>query len=169
RYLRVHVKIEQKKQRINFIASRIDCVAAAPLRPPPAAPPPPSAPPKPSSPLPAPPSSNGQNGANPAQSGPQNARQNGSHPQRLAQDVQVSNPQPFGDTAGRSSTGAGAVRNPRLDAPTGPGAMDQDQEKIKRFANFFNGQIVNLDDDTEDTFGGSAKQQSSDPGPDVPF
>ncbi|MBE9062646.1 DNA polymerase III subunit gamma/tau [cf. Phormidesmis sp. LEGE 11477] len=67
--------------------------------------------------------------------------------------------------------------NPRLDAPAHGQFPDQDQEKIKRFANFFNGQIVNLDDNADSSLPSSNKQtdtnqkapKSSDPGPDVPF
>lgn len=50
-------------------------------------------------------------------------------------------------------------------------ATNQDQDNIKRFAQFFNGQIVNLDDD-EELMGsrqGDHAHKSSDPGPDVPF
>lgn len=59
----------------------------------------------------------------------------------------------------------------RLDAPTDSVGFDQDQEKIKRFANFFNGQIVSLDEDgnANGESGNSSQQKSSDPGPDVPF
>ncbi len=58
----------------------------------------------------------------------------------------------------------------RLDPPTAHQGLDQDQEKIKRFANFFNGQIVNLDDDLDEpTAGNSSRLKSSEPGPDVPF
>ena len=52
-------------------------------------------------------------------------------------------------------------------------AVNQDQDNIKRFAQFFNGQIVDLDD--IDSFSDpsdeqkSKKKKSSDPGPDVPF
>ncbi|MEL6605624.1 MAG: DNA polymerase III subunit gamma/tau [Cyanobacteria bacterium J06614_10] len=61
--------------------------------------------------------------------------------------------------------------NPRLDAPNSHLEIDQDQEKIKRFANFFNGQIVNLDDEVDLTppEGSNPSQKSPDPGPDVPF
>jgi len=58
-------------------------------------------------------------------------------------------------------------------------ATNQDQDNIKRFAQFFNGQIVKLDDDddlTEDSHNNSATdgpnkrdKKSPDPGPDVPF
>ncbi len=59
-------------------------------------------------------------------------------------------------------------------------AGNQDQDNIKRFAQFFNGQIVNLDeiDDLSAGLPGkaapspdpkSAAKKSSDPGPDVPF
>jgi len=63
----------------------------------------------------------------------------------------------------------------RLDAPAFDISFDQDQEKIKRFADFFNGQIVNLSDDAEEGPDSShlqtrsAQPKSSDPGPDVPF
>ena len=63
----------------------------------------------------------------------------------------------------------------RLDAPTDAVGFDQDQEKVKRFANFFNGEIVNLDDSepsatkNEGASRSSASKQSPDPGPDVPF
>ena len=45
-------------------------------------------------------------------------------------------------------------------------AANQEQDNIKRFAQFFNGQIVNLDDEDTDQ---DPSQKSSDPGPDVPF
>ena len=52
-------------------------------------------------------------------------------------------------------------------------AVNQDQDSIKRFAQFFNGQIVDLDniDDFSDPSDDqkSKKKKSSDPGPDVPF
>jgi DNA polymerase III subunit gamma/tau len=52
-------------------------------------------------------------------------------------------------------------------------AVNQEQDNIKRFAQFFNGQIVNLDD-IDDLSGRSPDsksppKKSSDPGPDVPF
>ena len=67
--------------------------------------------------------------------------------------------------------------NPRLDAPGNGQLSDQDQEKVKRFASFFNGQIVNLDDDSDSSLPSSADQtglmqkgsKSSEPSPDVPF
>ncbi len=64
--------------------------------------------------------------------------------------------------------------NSRLDAPSADMGFDQDQEKIKRFANFFNGQIVSLSDDAEEGTDAqlrphSSRTKSSDPGPDVPF
>lgn len=46
---------------------------------------------------------------------------------------------------------------------------NQDQDNIKRFAQFFNGQIVDLDDDLDGSPDRSASDKSSDPGPDVPF
>lgn len=61
------------------------------------------------------------------------------------------------------------IRDPRLEAPTGMPSIDHDQEKIKRFANFFNGQIVNLDDGEDINETSSTQTKSSDPGPDVPF
>ena len=58
-------------------------------------------------------------------------------------------------------------------------AVNQDQDNIKRFAQFFNGQIVELDDDDlvdgsgHSSDGGSQRKKrsdkSSEPGPDVPF
>ena len=61
----------------------------------------------------------------------------------------------------------------RLDAPSGAMGFDQDQEKVKRFANFFNGEIVNLDGsdpaDTSNDAPTDASKKSPDPGPDVPF
>jgi DNA polymerase III subunit gamma/tau len=42
-------------------------------------------------------------------------------------------------------------------------AVNQDQDNIKRFAQFFNGQIVDLDEVDD------VHKKSSDPGPDVPF
>jgi len=58
----------------------------------------------------------------------------------------------------------------RLDAPADNIGFDQDQEKIKRFANFFNGQIVSLEgEDPGSSSPGASSPKSSDPGPDVPF
>jgi len=61
----------------------------------------------------------------------------------------------------------------RLDPPSNAMGFDQDQEKVKRFANFFNGEIVNLDEgespDKSPNASGDASKKSSDPGPDVPF
>lgn len=49
-------------------------------------------------------------------------------------------------------------------------AVNQDQDNIKRFAQFFNGQIVDLDDiDDFSDPSDEQKKKSSDPGPDVPF
>ncbi len=72
--------------------------------------------------------------------------------------------------------------NSRLDAPANRQFHDQDQERIKRFASFFNGQIVNLDGETDSLLPDTTRQEdsdrretnqqepkSSDPGPDVPF
>ncbi len=56
---------------------------------------------------------------------------------------------------------------PSSGAPDLDWARNQDQDNIKRFAQFFNGQIVNLDD--EDDEQNPPSQKSSDPGPDVPF
>lgn len=47
--------------------------------------------------------------------------------------------------------------------------VNQDQDNIKRFAQFFNGQIVDLDDDSEDSPDWPGRDKSSEPGPDVPF
>ena len=47
--------------------------------------------------------------------------------------------------------------------------VDQDQDNIKRFAQFFNGQIVDLDDDLEGLPERAIGDKSSEPGPDVPF
>lgn len=147
-------------------------------------PPPPPAPPKPAPRPPNPPNNN---------SGGSSARPSDSEP------APPDNPDKGGDVNGSddhsSSNGFSTpplppapsqahhipsepVRNSRLDAPTGPRAMDQDQEKIKRFANFFNGQIVSLDDETSGPVDESPVNEpssdtggpmSSDPGPDVPF
>ncbi len=58
----------------------------------------------------------------------------------------------------------------RLDAPSGDIGFDQDQEQVKRFANFFNGEIVSLDGEEAPTDTSSdASKKSPDPGPDVPF
>ena len=76
--------------------------------------------------------------------------------------------------------------NSRLDAPADQQFLDQDQEKIKRFASFFNGQIVNLEGDIDSPIADASQKEfdqngsnpnefdqqipkSSDPGPDVPF
>ncbi len=61
----------------------------------------------------------------------------------------------------------------RLDQRPEQWAVNQDQDNIKRFAQFFNGQIVNLDDIDDLTSQSpepkSTQKKSSDPGPDVPF
>ena len=56
-------------------------------------------------------------------------------------------------------------------ATPGQWQTNQEQDNIKRFAQFFNGQIVNLDDDLEPTPPESNQppEKSSEPGPDVPF
>jgi len=55
---------------------------------------------------------------------------------------------------------------PSSGTPDNHWAANQEQDNIKRFAQFFNGQIVNLDDEDTDQ---DPSQKSSDPGPDVPF
>ncbi len=75
---------------------------------------------------------------------------------------------------GTSQSAFNGSPSSRLDAPADNIGFDQDQEKIKRFANFFNGQIVNLNDDTEKEADDlprshSPQPKSSDPGSDVPF
>ena len=56
-------------------------------------------------------------------------------------------------------------------AAPGQWQTNQEQENIKRFAQFFNGQIVDLDDDLDASEANQAqkKKLSSEPGPDVPF
>ncbi|MEM9090134.1 MAG: DNA polymerase III subunit gamma/tau [Cyanobacteria bacterium P01_F01_bin.53] len=64
-------------------------------------------------------------------------------------------------------------RLPSAPSAAGSSAGDwqnnQEQDNIKRFAQFFNGQIVNLDDDLDNISVKGASGKSSDPGPDVPF
>ncbi len=64
-------------------------------------------------------------------------------------------------------------RLPSAPSAAGSSAGDwqnnQEQDNIKRFAQFFNGQIVNLDDDLENISVKGSGGKSSDPGPDVPF
>lgn len=48
-------------------------------------------------------------------------------------------------------------------------AVNQDLDSIKRFAQFFNGQIVSLDDESDSASDRPSGEQSPDPGPDVPF
>ena len=61
-------------------------------------------------------------------------------------------------------------RPSRLDPPTDSIDFDQDQEKIKRFANFFNGEIVSLEEEKNRIDSKkSSEPKSSEPGPDVPF
>ena len=77
-----------------------------------------------------------------------------------------------------------AASHPAIDnLPSAPSSAvpgqwqtNQEQENIKRFAQFFNGQIVNLDDDSEPTQLHATElstdrpsEKSSEPGPDVPF
>lgn len=58
---------------------------------------------------------------------------------------------------------------PTASTPTpGQWQSNQEQDNIKRFADFFNGQIVNLDDDDDEPSGGT-DPTSSTPDPDVPF
>ncbi|MGB7249466.1 MAG: DNA polymerase III subunit gamma/tau, partial [Phormidesmis sp.] len=110
-----------------------------------------------------------------------------------ANSQKVSSPTPKQppDTKADTATGAPSSALPS-GLPSAPSAsqssslgqwqVNQDQDNIKRFAQFFNGQIVNLDDDLdddlEDSFPSSEQaspnqassgQTSSDPGPDVPF
>ena len=58
-------------------------------------------------------------------------------------------------------------------AVPGQWQTNQEQDNIKRFAQFFNGQIVELDDDIDpmqsDPNKTQKKKKSSEPGPDVPF
>lgn len=151
-------------------------------------PPPPPAPPKPTPRPPNPPNNSGGSSARPSDSEPtppgnpdKGADANGSDNHSSLNGF--SPPPPPTAPSQAHHMPSEPVRNSRLEAPTGPRAMDQDQEKIKRFANFFNGQIVSLDDDpsgpvdeslidespvnepSSDTGG----PMSSDPGPDVPF
>lgn len=56
---------------------------------------------------------------------------------------------------------------PSSGTPNPDWTNNQDQDNIKRFAQFFNGQIVNLDDDDNEQ--SPPSQKSPDPGPDVPF
>lgn len=94
---------------------------------------------------------------------------NGSVIDRYAKKTDQTN-SPTGDKSSASSSEDNGRPPSRLDAPADSVGFDQDQEKIKRFANFFNGQIVNLDDDEPSAFPkSSADQKSPDPGPDVPF
>ena len=64
---------------------------------------------------------------------------------------------------------------PSAPSSTAPGQWqtNQEQENIKRFAQFFNGQIVDLDDDIDpaqfDIEQTKKQRKSSEPGPDVPF
>ncbi len=52
-------------------------------------------------------------------------------------------------------------------SPADRWAVNQDLDNIKRFAEFFNGQIVSLDDESASP--SPSGNQSPDPGPDVPF
>ncbi|MEL6159281.1 MAG: DNA polymerase III subunit gamma/tau [Cyanobacteria bacterium J06554_11] len=125
----------------------------------------------------------------PPNSSTQGNQTNGTKPHREPPSAQSQTPNPTESPSGshnlhpsvengnspqekpRNTSRDSAQGNSRLDAPTGHIEMDQDQEKIKRFANFFNGQIVSLDDEVDPTppDGASPSQKSPDPGPDVPF
>jgi DNA polymerase III subunit gamma/tau len=84
------------------------------------------------------------------------------------------------ETANSPSSGLPSDKlDPRsAPSPASPTAdrwqSNQDQDNVKRFAQFFNGQIVNLDDDLTDPPDSSppdspTDRKPSDPGPDVPF
>ena len=75
---------------------------------------------------------------------------------------------------GRATPPARPVDNlPSAPSSAVPGQWqtNQEQDNIKRFAQFFNGQIVDLDDSEPEPPGSDPdkKQKSSEPGPDVPF
>ncbi len=76
------------------------------------------------------------------------------------------NAQPLSAPEDRSYQPPSNPSLPSNGTPDNNWAANQEQDNIKRFAQFFNGQIVNLDDEDTDQ---APSQKSSDPGPDVPF
>ncbi|MGC1308023.1 MAG: DNA polymerase III subunit gamma/tau [Phormidesmis sp.] len=119
--------------------------------------------------------------------GQSNGQNNGQHNDQIANGQKpIDLPMPTPSNQDIQNSSPGDVAPPALpvdklpSAPSSSGAMpgqwqvNQEQDNIKRFAQFFNGQIVNLDDDFEELSGSSgsnksSETKSSDPGPDVPF
>ncbi|MEL6815191.1 MAG: DNA polymerase III subunit gamma/tau [Cyanobacteria bacterium J06598_3] len=130
----------------------------------------PRATPAPPSPPPAasPPSASYQPANQPAGNPPPSSPPTSHHGQN---GQRTSNP-PATQNANNASNGASPSPVDRLPSASGPSPeqwqTNQEQDNIKRFAQFFNGQIVNLDEEDNDT-SGSRDKKSSDPGPDVPF
>jgi len=96
----------------------------------------------------------------------------------------ASSAKPFPDSATTVSLPSAASSGLPADLSADQWVRNQDEENIKRFAQFFNGQIVNLDDieelsgqlsqktskeKTKRNNNKSSASKSSDPGPDVPF
>ncbi|MEO0704983.1 MAG: DNA polymerase III subunit gamma/tau [Cyanobacteria bacterium J06649_5] len=107
-------------------------------------------------------STNAQAAQNQRPNLPKSAPQN----QAPIQSNGASNSQPTAKSA--SARPADTLPSAPSSSGAAPGQWqtNQEQDNIKRFAQFFNGQIVNLDDAEE---GGQSDRKSSDPGPDVPF
>ncbi|MBE9065110.1 DNA polymerase III subunit gamma/tau [Leptolyngbya cf. ectocarpi LEGE 11479] len=79
--------------------------------------------------------------------------------------------QPSHDASPASPAPTTAVTAHPVDPPSvAEWQTESDLERsVKSFAQFFNGQIVNLDDETEPTDSGDSDKPSTKPGPDVPF
>lgn len=91
-------------------------------------------------------------------------------PADVPKNVSPSAPQTA--TAVKPTLSAPPIANaPPAESPTKPVGYQADgdlERSVKSFAQFFNGQIVNLDDEPLET-ASSKGQPSSEPGPDVPF
>ncbi|MEM9905942.1 MAG: hypothetical protein AAF921_13060, partial [Cyanobacteria bacterium P01_D01_bin.44] len=77
-------------------------------------------------------------------------------------------PSPSPEQASTTSPPHHLTTSPPTEPPTN-WSIDSDFDRsVKSFAQFFNGQIVNLDEDADES-SSSRPQDPSQPGPDVPF
>ena len=132
---------------------------SSPPAPPPSSPPLSPSPPAIDNPQPSDrPSESQNNGQNNGQNHPQNNGRNGSpaNYNDLANCAPTAEPLPISEAL-------------PLAPPADRWAVNQDLDSIKRFAQFFNGQIVSLDDELDSASDRPLGEQSPDPGPDVPF
>ncbi len=158
-------KVFGYKLRVSMVVAQSDQAAPPPLVAPPSSAPPPqfpnTQPPQATAPPPGPPIPQVKS-SSPADTAPPQATLTHSPPSS-------SNPSaPPGAPASVSSPGEAAPG-----APAGWKSETDLERSVKSFAQFFSGQIVNLDDDpadgAEQGSAQAASQPSAEPGPDVPF